>query len=51
MTCADSSSDLTGDLLLAIVERARERGFDAETAVRGAARRRVAEIRGVEGLA
>ena len=46
-----SSEDELGDLLLAIVERARERGFDAETAVRGAARRRVAEIRGVEGLA
>jgi len=45
-----SSEEELGDLLLALVERARERGFDAETAVRGAARRRVAEIRTVEGL-
>ena len=39
-----------GDLLLALVAQARERGIDAETAVRAAARRRVAVIREVEGL-
>ena len=46
-----STEEQLGDLLLALVERAREQGFDAETAVRGAARRRVAQIRAVEGLA
>lgn len=39
-----------GDLLLAMVAEARERGFDAESALRGATRRRVARIRGAEGL-
>lgn len=40
-----------GDLLLAIVAAGRESGFDAETATRLATRRRIAQIRGVEGLA
>ena len=45
-----SSEQELGDLLLAIVARARENGFDAETALRGAARRRVADIRSAEGV-
>ena len=40
-----------GDLLVALVAIGRERGFDAESAARVAARRRIAEIRAVEGLA
>ena len=40
-----------GDLLLALVALGRERGLDAETATRGAARRRIAAIRESEGLA
>ena len=40
-----------GDLLVALVALGRERGFDAESAARVAARRRIAEIRAVEGLA
>jgi XTP/dITP diphosphohydrolase len=60
LTAADIAARVTddlsteaelGDLLLAIVGRARARGFDAESAVRGAARRRIAEIRAAEGLA
>lgn len=39
-----------GDLLLALVAVGRERGFDAETAVRLASRRRVVVIREAEGL-
>ncbi len=39
-----------GDLLLALASLGRARGFDAETAVRGATRRRMAVIREVEGL-
>ena len=39
-----------GDLLLALVALGRERGFDAESAARRAARRRVAEVRRAEGL-
>jgi XTP/dITP diphosphohydrolase len=39
-----------GELLLALVAAGRDRGFDAETATRVAARRRIAEIRIVEGL-
>jgi XTP/dITP diphosphohydrolase len=39
-----------GDLLLALVSEARVRGLDPETAVRGATRRRIAEIRAAEGL-
>ena len=39
-----------GDLLLALVAAGRDRGLDAETATRMAARRRIAEIRSVEGL-
>lgn len=40
-----------GDLLVALVAIGRERGFDAESAARVAARRRIVEIRAVEGLA
>ena len=39
-----------GDLLLALVAQAKDRGFDAESAVRGAARRRVQTARQAEGL-
>jgi XTP/dITP diphosphohydrolase len=39
-----------GDLLFAITERAREKGFDAEAALRDATRRRVAAVRALEGL-
>jgi hypothetical protein len=35
---------------LALVAQARDRGWDAESAVRGATRRRIEEIRGIEGL-
>jgi XTP/dITP diphosphohydrolase len=44
------SSDELGDLLLALVAQARERGWDAEGALREATRRRIAEIRAAEGL-
>ena len=40
-----------GDLLVALVAEGRARGFDAETAVRVASRRRISEIRRAEGLA
>ncbi|MCX6433366.1 MAG: nucleoside triphosphate pyrophosphohydrolase, partial [Actinobacteria bacterium] len=40
-----------GDLLLALVAVGRARGFDAESALRMAARRRIAVIRTAEGLA
>jgi XTP/dITP diphosphohydrolase len=40
-----------GDLMLALVAQARARGYDAESAVRGAARRRIDAIRAAEGLA
>jgi XTP/dITP diphosphohydrolase len=43
----DSEAEF-GDLILALVALGRARGFDAETAVRGAARRRIAVIREVE---
>ena len=43
--------DEFGDLLLALVAEGRARGFDAETAVRVASRRRIAAIREAEGLA
>ena len=39
-----------GDLLVALVAEGRARGFDAETAVRVASRRRIVAIRGAEGL-
>lgn len=39
-----------GDLMLALVAAGRARGFDAESATRIATRRRIATIRGVEGL-
>lgn len=48
---AIESSDDFGDLLLALVAEGRARGFDAESAARGAARRRVEAIRRAEGLA
>jgi XTP/dITP diphosphohydrolase len=48
---AVTTQEELGDLLLALVEQSRARGFDAESAVRGAARRRIARIRAVEGLA
>lgn len=47
---AVEDEDAFGDLLLALVALGRERGLDAETALRGADRRRVAAIREVEGL-
>jgi len=50
MTGIESSDEL-GDLLLALVASARERGWDAEGALRDATRRRIAEIRLAEGLA
>jgi len=49
---ADVTSDEEfGDLLLALVAEGRTRGIDAESAARGAARRRVAAVRATEGLA
>ncbi len=39
-----------GDLLLSIVAIGREQGWDAEAALRGAVRRRVADVRRLEGL-
>ena len=50
MTGIDSSEEL-GDLLLALVSIARERGWDAEGALREATRRRIDDIRAAEGLA
>ncbi len=44
------SAEQFGDLLLALVAQAKDLGFDAESAVRGAARRRVQAARHVEGL-
>ena len=40
-----------GDLLLALVAAGRGRDWDAESALRMAARRRIAVIRAAEGLA
>jgi uncharacterized protein YabN with tetrapyrrole methylase and pyrophosphatase domain len=45
------SEEAFGDLLLALVAVGRDHGFDAESAVRMAARRRIAAIRTTEGLA
>jgi len=39
-----------GDLVLALVAAARERGIDAEAAARGASRRLVQRVRAAEGL-
>lgn len=39
-----------GDLLFALVAEGRARGIDAESATRGAARRRIAAVRVAEGL-
>lgn len=44
------SSDELGDFLLALVALSRERGWDAEGALRDATRRRITEIRSAEGL-
>ncbi|MEZ5115298.1 MAG: MazG family protein [Candidatus Nanopelagicales bacterium] len=45
-----ASSDDLGDALLALVSAARERDWDAEQALRGAVRRRRAQVRAAEGL-
>jgi XTP/dITP diphosphohydrolase len=45
------SEEAYGELLVALVALGRDRGFDAETATRTAARRRIAEVRAAEGLA
>ena len=45
-----STSEEFGDLLLALVAEGRSRGIDAESAVRGAARRRRSAIRDIEGV-
>jgi XTP/dITP diphosphohydrolase len=42
--------DAYGELLLALVAAGRARGFDAETALRKASRRRVEQIRQTEGV-
>ena len=42
--------DDLGELLLSLVAIARDSGWDAEAALRGAVRRRVAEVRRLEGL-
>jgi XTP/dITP diphosphohydrolase len=49
-TASVTTEEEFGDLLLALVAEARARGLDPETAVRGSARRRIAEIRAAEGL-
>jgi len=54
-TAADALSGVAtaeefGDLLLALVFEGRARGIDAESAARGAARRRIAAVRAAEGL-
>ena len=46
-----ASEEEFGDLLLALVSAGRELGLDAESALRRAARRRIAVIRTSEGLA
>jgi len=50
LDAADDADDETayGDLLLALVAAGRERGLDAETALRQASRRRVVQIREAE---
>ena len=45
-----ATEEQLGDLILGLVARARQQGIDTEAAVRAAARRRVAVIRGVEGV-
>lgn len=47
---AVADEDAFGDLLVALVAAGRARGFDAESAVRRASRRRIAQVRAVEGL-
>ena len=46
----DVSAEQFGDLLLALVAEGRARGIDAESAARGAVRRRVLAVRRAEGL-
>ena len=46
-----TSEDEYGDLLVALVALGRERGYDAESAARISARRRITAIREAEGLA
>ena len=48
---AEDGEAAFGDLLLALVAAGRDRGLDAETATRLAARRRIQEVRAAEGLA
>jgi len=45
-----ADEEALGDLLLAIVAASRERGWDAETALRGAVRRQIERIRDAEGV-
>ncbi len=45
------SEEELGDLLLELTALARMRGWDGESGLRGAVRRRVAEVRALEGLA
>ncbi len=48
---ADSDGEAAlGDLLVALVAAGRERGLDAESATRAAIRRRIAQVRAVEGV-
>jgi len=50
-TMVDVDDDAAfGDLLLALVAAGRERGLDAETALRMASRRRITQVRSAEGL-
>ncbi|MFA7324259.1 MAG: MazG family protein [Candidatus Nanopelagicales bacterium] len=45
-----NTEEALGDLLLELTSISRERNWDAEAALRGAVRRRVAEVRKLEGL-
>ena len=46
-----ASEDDFGDLLVALVDAGRARGYDAESAARRSSRRRIAAVRVAEGLA
>lgn len=50
LVAAAGDADDLGDALLAVVAAARGRGWDAEQALRGAVRRRRAQVRAAEGL-
>jgi MazG family protein len=50
VVAAAADQDGLGDALLAVVAAARERGWDAEQALRGATRRYRARVRAAEGL-